>query len=192
MLLALLTQHFSKENCTHHATNKDQATAFVLCGLDKSSSYRLYSSEGGAIFKSMPINTSFPELANRAPLTAGLCRRIWPPRAWPMANFNPHTGHSWTLGFDFTLGISSNGLDNLTLTLLWLVQWPPSAWNDRKCRLHLLHSKLRPVGVARRSSLFPSVPSLHERSSSRLAVLVLSVSSSVTALKRFAIMISYR
>lgn len=72
-------------------------------------------------------------------------RRMWPPRAWPMANSVPQMAHSWVLGWagdaERSACRASTAAD---WARLWLARCPPSAWNDGNCRLQVLHSKTRP------------------------------------------------
>lgn len=75
---------------------------------------------------------------------AALCRLIWPPKAWPIANSNPHMEHSCIFGLPTELRlpklVSLLGSSLTNLGFLWLARWPPSAWNDVNLRLQVLHS----------------------------------------------------
>lgn len=81
---------------------------------------------GSAIVKSI----FFGSLRSESP-AMGLCRRMWPPRACPIANSTPQMEHRCTLRLD---------VERSTLGRLWLVRWPPRAWNVGNWRLHVLHS----------------------------------------------------
>lgn len=137
------------------------------------------SSSGGGEFRSNISN--FPSLAFLFLVLdaslLGLWRRMWPPKACPMPNTMPHTVHSWTVGFDGAAVLCARWP---TLNRLWVVQWPPSAWNEEKLRLHVLHSNVRPI---------LAFATLHESRTRRFATELLSRISplSSAALKRFVI-----
>ncbi|URE24069.1 hypothetical protein MUK42_13111 [Musa troglodytarum] len=57
---------------------------------------------------------------------------MWPPKACPTANSMPQMEHRCTLRLE---------AERSVLGRLWLVRWPPSAWNVGNWRLHVLHSK---------------------------------------------------
>ncbi|EOY18251.1 Uncharacterized protein TCM_042836 [Theobroma cacao] len=75
-------------------------------------------------------------------LKPALCLLICPPKACPIANSSPQMEHSCVLGLAggwFSMPPSPS----VNLGFLWLARWPPRAWNEGNCRLHVLHSKTR-------------------------------------------------
>lgn len=79
-----------------------------------------------------------------AVVDADLCRLMWPPSACPIGNSRPQMVHSCVFGFG---GDASSWCRSspaaVNLGFLWLARWPPSAWNDGNCLLHVLHSNTR-------------------------------------------------
>ena len=72
-----------------------------------------------------------------------LCLLICPPKAWPVENSWPQMEHSWVLGLVDKLRncACSFAFSPINLGFLWLVRWPPNAWNDEKQRWQVLHLK---------------------------------------------------
>lgn len=105
-------------------------------------------------------------------------RRMWPPKAWPMANSSPQMVHSCTLGLAASPWPRPS---SASFGFLWLARWPPNAWNDGNCRLHVLHSKTRAGGDPNDTSASPWDRSI----SARAMFLVLSISPPSSATNLF-------
>ena len=115
-----------------------------------------------------------------------LCLLMWPPRACPIANSSPQMEHSCVFGL---VGEPSGDCEEsrlpsppiINLGFLWLARWPPSAWNDGNCRLHVLHSKTR-LGELEKTSI--SAP---RESSIKQFAMVLMLSSSLPVMLLFMV-----
>uniref|UniRef100_A0A0E0QVD7 Uncharacterized protein n=1 Tax=Oryza rufipogon TaxID=4529 RepID=A0A0E0QVD7_ORYRU len=55
-------------------------------------------------------------------------------------NSTPHTAHSWTCALSFSAAAAAGSLSSFACSRVWLVMYPPSAWNDGNLLLHVLHS----------------------------------------------------
>ncbi|RZR81834.1 hypothetical protein BHM03_00008136 [Ensete ventricosum] len=134
---------------------------FSVSGLDMRFGSPEMPASGSAMVKSI----FFGSLRFESSAT-GLCRRMWPPRACPIANSTPQMEHRCTLRLD---------VERSTLGRLWLVRWPPSAWNVGNWRLHVLHSNTPSAAL----TFFPTVEGLSPQESDS------NSNSSAASLERF-------